>query len=222
MGRPSRKGIDSLRTQVWYEAVRIGLDLKSAYEMDDYFGTGTDRNWYKYKGGTRVPTHATLAAVERVVPNSRAVFDIGPLGVSLWKAFSAPHAELWDVIDEAFPQYAEPRKQLPLGLMQYRNFLDRRFIPPEAANEIDYVEWQQGDQPNAIMLAHQRDLITIRGADIACGVAYWRLSYLVAFDMLFANYLLGGLESAFPDVFGNVIGRLLQDYACRNLGKTET
>lgn len=219
MGRPSRKPIDTLRTQVWYEEVRVILGLTTAYQMDERFGTGTDRNWYKYQRGSRIPTHATLAAVERVAPASRLVFDVGPSGIPIWKAFSAPYEQLWDVIDNAFPQYAEPRKIVPLGLLQYRNFLDKRFIPREAVCEIDYTEWQKGEQPNAITLARKRGLITISGADIACGIAYWRLSQLVTFDMLFANYLLGGLESAFPAVFGEVVGCLLQDYSWRNLEK---
>lgn len=217
MGRPSRKAIDTLRTQVWYEAVRAGLDLKNPYEMDDHFGTGTDRNWYKYKAGTRVPTHATLSAVERAAPSSRAVFDVGPRGVSLWKAFSGPYEQLWDVIDDTFPQYAGPRKTVPLGLLQYRNFLEMRFISGDDAHKVDYMEWQQGDQPNVITLARQRDLITIDGADIACGIAYWRLSHLVAFDVSFANYLLDGLESAYIAEFGEVTGVLLRDYSLRDL-----
>ena len=213
MGRPTRKAIDKLRTSVWYEAVRIALGLRSAYQLDAHFGTGTDRNWYKYKAGTRVPTHATLAAVERAVAGSRAVFDIGPNGTVLWKALSGPHDQLWDVIDIVFPETATARVAVPLGLVQYQNFLDKLFIPPDLKLEIDYIEWQQGDQPNFIGLAYRHNLIAIAGDEIACAIAYWRLSKLVAYDMFFANYLLDGIELTFQDVFGPEVGKLLLNYS---------
>lgn len=217
MGRPSRKPIDTLRTQVWYEEVRSILGLTTAYQMDERFGTGTDRNWYKYQRGSRIPTHATLAAVERIAPTSRLVFEVGPEGVGLWLALFGPHDQLWGVIDAAFPEYEETRKAIPLGLLQYRNFLDKKFIPPYLSTRIDYVEWQQGDQPNAVMLGFLRNEISISIADTACAIAYWRLSNLVAFDMLFANYLLAGVESIFEAIYGKTVSKMLLGYTRKYL-----
>lgn len=217
MGRPSRKPIDTLRTQVWYEEVRSVLGLSTAYQLDERFDTGTDRNWYKYQRGSRVPTQATLAAVERVAPTSRLVFDVGPAGIEMWKALSAPHDQLWPIIGAVFPEHEEHRKSVPLGLTQYRQFLGSKFIPRYLSSRIDYVEWQRGDQRNAIALAYEREEISISLADTACAIAYWRLSNLVVVDSLFANYLLSGIESTFESIYGKTVGQLLFAYTRKYL-----
>lgn len=215
MARPKRKKIDQLRTKVWYEWLRDQLGLSTAYEMDDFFGSGTDRNWYKYRAGTRVPTHATLAAVERKCPGSRFVFEQGPNKVQLWVALAAPHIELWDVIDSTFPEYKEARNHGVLGIQQYGNFFERKLLPEEYKRGIDFIDYAKGLQRNAVYLAHTRGQITITPEIAASVIAFWRLSSLVFFNMLNVDYLLSGLMSVLHD--GNVFGSRIDNHLWRYL-----
>jgi hypothetical protein len=214
MPRPKRKKIDQLKTQVWYEAVRTQLERKTAYEMDAKFGTGTDRHWYKYRAGTRVPTAATLAAVERVCPGSRAVFDQGPGGVKLWQALAAPHSELWELIDLSIPEFQEQRKCGLIGIAQYAHEFDRRLIPQQYKSTLDFIAHATGLQKNAIYLAHAEEEISLTPEIVVSVIAFWRLCSLVLFNMLSADYLLSGVMVALShgEIFGPETDSLLWKY----------
>lgn len=213
MARPRRNKFDQLRTQVWYEFIRDQLGLNTAYEMDAYFGTGTDRNWYKYRAGTRVPTHATLAAVERVCLNSRSVFDKGPKGTLLWQAMAAPHVELWEVIDVMFPDMKEHRKFGLIGIAQYEFFFDTLLIPNQYKAELDYIANSKGLQANVIYLAYSKGQVSITSEVAASVIAFWRLASLVLFNMLMADYLLSGVTRVFSH--GQMFGPAIDDLICK-------
>ncbi|WP_146187149.1 hypothetical protein [Novimethylophilus kurashikiensis] len=167
--------------------------------MDDFFGSGTDRNWYKYRSGTRVPTHATLAAVEKRCAGSRAVFDLGPGGVMLWAALAAPHAKLWEVIDVIFPEQKEWRNRGLLGIQEYAIHFERKLLPENYKAEIDYIAHSKGEQRNAVYLAYSRGEVKITPEVVAGVIAFWRLCSLVIFNMLSADYLLSGMMHALYD-----------------------
>lgn len=219
MARPKRKSIDQLRTVIWYEWLRGGLGLSTAYEMDDFFGSGTDRNWYKYRAGTRVPTPATLAAVEKRCPGSRYVFEKGPGGVMLWEALAGPHTKLWRVIDVTFPEYQDARNKGVLGIMQYANFFDRQLLPEKYKSGMDFIEHAKGLQRNAVYLAYSRDEVEITPEIVASVIAFWRLCSLVMFNMVNADYLLTGVMEALfhGEVFGDDIDKPLWKYLKDNL-----
>ncbi len=214
MGRPKRKEIDKLRTKIWYESIRKGLNLKNPYEMDAYFDSGTNRNWYKYKDGMRVPTHATLANVERKCPGSRAVFDTGPQDVKLWQALARPHNELWEVIDISFPNLQTPRKYGLLGIPQYANEFGKQLLPQKYHATIDFIEHGKGVQNNKVYLAHSKGEISLTPEIAVSVIAFWRLCSLVMFEMLKADYLLSGVKLAFyhEEIFGADIDNHLWKY----------
>lgn len=226
MARPKRSDIDILRTKVWYEWIRTKLNLKTAYEMDLYFGSETDRNWYKYESGVRVPTHATLYFVESKCVGSRVIFDDGPNGSNLWRAISAPHSDLWSIVDIYFPAHVVDREAGILGLLQYANFLQNSLILEKYASNIDYLSHAKGLQRSFIEIALERNEISINYELASTVIAIWRLSALVIYNMLNADYLLGGLISAFnkakinQDNFEQLIGEFLRsNLISRPLGK---
>lgn len=214
MPRPKRRKIDQLKTQVWYEVARAQLGKRTAYEMDAAFGTNTDRHWYKYRAGTRVPTAATLAAVERACPGSRSAFDQGPGGVKLWQALAKPHAELWELIDISFPELKEQRKIGLIGIAQYANEFDERLIPQKYKATLDFIAHGNGLQRNAIYLAHIKGEISLTPEIAMSVIAFWRLCSLVLFNMLSADYLLSGVMVALShgEIFGPEIDSLLWKY----------
>ncbi|MCB5207713.1 hypothetical protein [Methylovorus mays] len=190
------------------------MKKETAYEMDAEFGTGTDRHWYKYRAGTRVPTKATLAAVERVCPGSRSVFDQGPGGVRLWQALASPHIELWDLIDLSFPKLQELRRVGLAGIAQYAIEFERRLIPQQYKSKLDYIDHAKGLQRNAIYLAHTTEEISLTPEIAVSVIAFWRLCSLVLFNMLSADYLLSGVMAAMShgEIFGPEIDELLRKY----------
>lgn len=226
MARPERSDFDKLRTKVWYEWIRQQLNLRTAYELDSHFGSGTSRNWYKYESGERVPTPATLYFVESKCVGSRLVFENGPSGSNLWNALSAPHSALWDIIDITFPQHITARNSGVLGLLQYTNFLEKKLILEKYALNLDYLQHAKGEQRNYIFLALENNELEINYELAATIIAIWRLSALVIYNMINADYLLDGLILAFHnskinhDNFEQLIGYFLRnDLIKRPLGK---
>lgn len=214
MPRPKRSKINQLKTRIWYEVVRAQLGKNTAYEMDKEFGTGTDRHWYKYRAGTRVPTHATLAAVERKCPGSRSAFDHGPGGVKLWQALNAPHTELWELIDIWLPELQEQRTVGLAGIAQYADEFDRRLLPDEYKPTLDFIAHAKGLQRNAVYLAHTKSEIRLTPEIAVSVIAFWRLCSLVLFNMLSADYLLSGVMLAIHHgkIFGADIDNHLWKY----------
>lgn len=81
----SRKDVtDTLRTIVWYELIRTGLDLKmaSAYQIEaeinlrlEKRGVKPQNRWVKYSTGKNVPRIALVNDVERIVHKSKRVLE---------------------------------------------------------------------------------------------------------------------------------------------------
>ena len=213
MARPKRKEIDKLRTKVWYLHLESTLGKENAYQMDKYFESDTNRNWYKYRDGIRVPTHATLAFVERTCPGSREIFDSGPKKTQLWKALYSDYEVLWDVVDDYYPQYKDLRLKECLGLLQYMNFIDNDLIIPQYSCWIDYIEFAKDNRRNVVSKAISENLIYITPHQFACFIACWRFCVLVNYNLIHGEYLLGGIWSGLNGrVFGQSIDKLLNEY----------
>lgn len=203
MGRPKRSSLNSLKTKLWFMYIYKDLGVARVSQMDDALNARIDRHtkghvsmhWYKYEKGLRTPNVGNLAAVERRIPGSRMIFDVGPNGAMLWDALNAHHVDLWKVIDKTFPEYKPLRNSGIFGLLQYKSLLNKLLIPEHYLKYTDYIAYSRGLQGNSVNLAFESEEISIAPSTIASVIAYWRLSSLVLLDLINADYLLSGVMS---------------------------
>lgn len=78
VGRPKKTPFNKIRGQVWLRQLLLESGSSSPTQLDENLGTVTDKNWYRYQSGERIPDLKTRQFVQQAYPATAKYFDSGP------------------------------------------------------------------------------------------------------------------------------------------------
>ena len=205
--------IDQIRAVAWYKALEKQAVVKSPYELanriadlrmaqqpDIDFET---KAFGPYANGKRVPSDITLDLVEKVLPNSKSVFTIGPNSefgpAPLWIAIAGSKqamqsALVWFDKDYGMLQASGGSMQ---DLVQH---LTRRWMPEEYVFE-NMLDAYQDPSKHLVAYAHREGKFRITMGELTALVALWRLSIISNSYYPYMDYFMRGfMEQAIPDL----------------------
>jgi hypothetical protein len=136
--------LEAMKVKCWLASLQARLGHANPNQLGEDMrkrGLSHNRVWYDYQAGSKYPTTTTLALVEKAVPGSRAVIDVGPAGAPLWMALEGDSAALQGILRELIPEFGfDARMGRGLDAVDryfYRRYIDEhaQLIPPRRVIE---------------------------------------------------------------------------------------
>ena len=205
--------IDQIRAIAWCRALEKQAGVKSSYELSnrvDDLRTAQQpdinfetKAFAPYANGKRVPSDITLNMVEKVLPNSKSVFTIGPHCESgpapLWIAIAGSKqavqsALVWFDKDYGMLQASDG------SMHQLVQHLTERWLPEKYVFD-NMLEAYQDPSKHLLAYAHREGKLQINMAELTALVALWRLSMISNLEYPYMDYFMRGfMEQAIPDL----------------------
>ena len=205
--------IDQIRAVAWYKALEKQAGVKSPYELSnrvDDLRTAQQpdinfetKAFAPYANGKRVPSDITLNMVEKVLPNSKSVFTIGPNFESgpapLWIAIAGSKQAMRSALVWFDKEYG--MLQASGGSMQdLAQHLTRRWMPEKYVFD-NMLEAYQDPSKHMVAYAYREGKFQINMAELTALIALWRLSMISNSYYPYMDYFMRGfMEQAIPDL----------------------
>ena len=222
-GRPKRKLIDIMRTQLWVHQLKHLTHSRTFYKLNEKFGTFSTNYSTDYANGKTGVNSTTLKLIDQDLKKiygfkSRKASDfyyIGPTveddgeieHVKLWDALTGPIEGLWDILfwyDFSTELQHEIGSPFNVKINRIKASLFTVIDPPS--------EWIQKDKGNCIAEAYINGVITVDLRLLTAVIAVWRLANFMKDKIYLANYMLIGLlDKAAEDLLSPLAPKSLDE-----------
>lgn len=205
--------IDQIRAVAWYKALEKQAGVKSPYELSnrvDDLRTAQQpdinfetKAFAPYANGKRVPSDITLDLVEKVLPNSKSVFTIGPHCESgpapLWLALGGSKQAVQSMLVWFDKDYGMLQASgAPMeDLVQHftKRWMSEKYVIENMS------EANQDPSMHMVAYAYRERKFLINMPELVALIALWRLSMISNSYYPYMDYFMRGfMQQAIPDL----------------------
>jgi hypothetical protein len=228
-GRPKRKLIDIMRTQLWVHQLKSLTNSKTFYKLNEKFESLSTNYSSDYANGSSGVNSTTLKLIDidlekkyGLKPHSASNFYyIGPAlkdedeyededeveHVRLWDALAGPIEGLWEILFW-YDFATEVQHAIGLSFDTKISLIKARLFntmqPP--------AEWLQKDRPNCVAESYINGDITVDLSLLTVVIAVWRLSNFMMDQTEIVDYMMVGLlDKAAEDLLSPLAPKLDAD-----------
>ncbi len=160
-GRPPKTAVDSLRTRLWFQAVKLASGLASAYAIEIHLepelvrrkvgGVVRPRKWDHYEAGSRSPKRMKGKQYAVDLAERHFAGTAGYYESPLWKVLTnGPIRPRW--LDQQLCALSAPVTDILLEAAPREGDTQRRFLPFDAAAAVALAELRSFEALAAIVL----------------------------------------------------------------------